>query len=114
MADVLDGGEPPPCDAGLQNERTGLAWQRTVLSGLTWGLLVTRLLADVSPTLAVVSGVLALGVSAAFGATALRRFRHEARALAVGGPLGDARPAALAVLLLLLTGVGAATYVLLA
>ena len=111
---VADEAQPPPWDVGLQNERTSLAWQRTVLSGLTWGLLVTRLLADVSLTLAIVSGVLALGTSAAFGGTALQRFRSEARALAVGGPLGDARPAALAVLLLLLTGVGAATYVLLA
>ena len=105
--------DPPPWDVGLQNERTGLAWQRTVLSGLTAGLLITRLLADVSLPLAILSGVLALATSAAFGGAALRRFRHEAQALEVGRPLGDARPTALAVLLLVSTALGAGAYVLL-
>ena len=45
---------------GLQNERTGLAWQRTMLSGLTCSVLVARLLASVSTTLAVIIGLLAL------------------------------------------------------
>ncbi len=104
---------PPPWDPGLHNERTGLAWQRTVLSGLGWGLLVARLLADVSLTLAILTGVLALGTSAALGWAALRRFHREARALVAGGRLGDGRPPALAVTLLVVTGAAAAAYVLL-
>lgn len=106
--------EPPPWDAGLQHERTGLAWQRTMLSGLTCGLLVARLLAGVSLTLAILTGVVALGAAAAFGGVALRRFRLNARALASGTHLDDARPTALAAALLALTALAAAGYVLLA
>ncbi len=111
MADEQD---PVPWDIGLQNERTGLAWQRTMLSGLACGLLVARLLADVSLTLALLAGLLALGAAAAFGAVALRRFRLNARALAAGRHLDDARPAALATGLLVVTALAAAAYVLLA
>ena len=105
--------EPPPWDVGLQNERTGLAWQRTMLAGLACGLLVARLLASVSLTLAVLTGLLALGAAAAFGGVAIRRFHLNARALVAGGRLGDGRPAALAALLLALTGLGGMAYVLL-
>ena len=111
---MTDEADPPPWDAGLQNERTGLAWQRTLLSGLAGGLLVTRLLVDVSLTLAIVTGLLALAATAAFGWVALRRFRRNVRALASGGALGDGWPPALAVALLALTGLGAVAYVLLA
>ena len=105
--------EPPPWDSGLQNERTGLAWQRTMLSGLVCGLLLARLLVTVSLTLAIVTGVLALGAAAGFGWVALRRFRLNARALAAGRHLDDGRPAALTSGLLALTAVAAVGYVLL-
>ena len=105
--------EPPPWDVGLQNERTGLAWQRTMLSGLACGLIVARLLAGVSLTLAILTGVVSLGAAAAFGWVALRRFRLNVRALATGRYLDDARPAALAAALLVLTALAAAGYVLL-
>jgi uncharacterized membrane protein YidH (DUF202 family) len=95
----------PPWDDGLQNERTGLAWQRTMLSGLACGLIVTRLLAGVSLTLAVLTGVLALGAAAAFGL--------NAQALAEGRHLDDARAAALATALLVVTALAAIGYVLL-
>ncbi|GAA3563295.1 hypothetical protein GCM10022197_18550 [Microlunatus spumicola] len=106
--------EPLPWDAGLQNERTGLAWQRTMLSGLASGLILARLLAEVSLTLAILTGVVSLGAAAAFGWVALRRFRLNARALATGRHLDDARPAALASGLLVLTALAAVGYVLLA
>lgn len=99
---------------GLQNERTGLAWQRTMLSGLTCGLLVARLLADASLTLAILTGVLSLGTAAAFGLVALRRFRLNALALEQRHPVGDGRSPALASVLLGLTAVGAIGFVLLA
>jgi len=105
--------DPPPWDAGLQNERTGLAWQRTMLSGLTCGLVTARLLAGVSLALALTTGLLALVTTAAFGWVALRRFRQTAEALVAGRRVGDGRPAALASALLVVTGLGATAYVLL-
>lgn len=104
---------PPPWDSGLQNERTGLAWQRTMLTGLTSGLLVARLLAGVSLTSAILTGVFALGAAAAFGGVALRRFRLNARALLSDQQLDDARPVALTAVLLVLTALAAVSYVLL-
>jgi uncharacterized membrane protein YidH (DUF202 family) len=110
---ATDEEDPPPWDVGLQNERTGLAWQRTALAGLACGLLVARLLAGVSLTLAILTGVFALGAATAFGWVALRRFRLNVRALAAGRHLDDARPPALATALLVLTALAAVGYVLL-
>ena len=105
--------EPPPWDAGLQNERTGLAWQRTMLSGLACGLLLARLLATISLSLAIATGVCALGAAAGLGWVALRRFRLNAHALATGQHLDDGRSAALTSGLLALTALAALAYVLL-
>ena len=105
-------GERMPWDPGLQNERTGLAWQRTLLSGLTCGLLVARLLAGLSPVLAVVVGVVAVATTLGLGVVAVRRFRRNARALPVGRPIEDGRPPALVTALLVLTALGALAYVL--
>jgi len=98
-------------DPGLQNERTGLAWQRTLLSGLTCSVLVVRLLASVSVTLAVIIGLLGLLATAALGWLAIGRFRRNHSALVVEQVYGDARSSALLSLLVVLAALGALGYV---
>ena len=53
------------------------------------------------------------GAAAAFGWVALRRFKQNAQALLEGRHLDDARPAALATALLVVTALAAVGYVLL-
>jgi uncharacterized membrane protein YidH (DUF202 family) len=103
-----------PWDPGLQNERTGLAWQRTMLSGLTCSLLVARLLAELSVTLALLTGLLALLGTAILGGMAISRFRRHNRALHIGGPIGDARPKLIITGLVGMTAVGALLFALVA
>jgi uncharacterized membrane protein YidH (DUF202 family) len=100
-----------PWDAGLQNERTGLAWQRTLLSGLTCSLLVARLLATVSLTLALALGLLALLCTTGLGALAVHRFRRQGVALYAGQPLDDGRSHALLAALTISTALGALLYI---
>ena len=102
-----------PWDPGLQNERTGLAWQRTLLSGLTCALLVGRLLAGVWLPGALATGVVALGGTAALGWLALRRFRRNGAALLTGRALADGRAPALVAAVVLATAVAATAFVLL-
>jgi uncharacterized membrane protein YidH (DUF202 family) len=99
-----------PWDPGLQNERTGLAWQRTMLAGLTCGLLVARLLASLSVVLAVAVGVAALLVTAALGWLAILRFRTANLALHTEQLLGDGRAPLLITGMMLVTGLGALLY----
>jgi uncharacterized membrane protein YidH (DUF202 family) len=102
----------PPWDTGLQIERTGLAWQRTLLSGLGISLLVARFVASLSLALAVVVGVAALLGTAALGWLAVLRFRATHMALHADRPVGDARAQLLITALTLMTGIGALLYVL--
>lgn len=113
MAEPSPGGDLPPWDPGLQNERTGLAWQRTLLSGLACALLVGRLLVGVWLPGAVVTSVLALGGTAALGWLALGRFRSNGTALATGAQLADGRAPALVAGVVLATAVAAGAFVLL-
>ncbi len=103
-----------PWDSGVQNERTGLAWQRTMLAGLTCSLLVARLLAEVSVVLAVLTGLVALLVTAALGWMAIWRFRRNSHALHASRPIGDARPQALISGVVTLTALGALLFALVA
>ena len=104
---------PRPWDPGLQNERTSLAWQRTMLSGLACSLLVARLVAGLSLTLAIVVGFTALVGTALLGLVAVRRFRHHARALPARHLIGDGRSHLLLAGLVVGTAVAALGYVLL-
>ena len=100
-----------PWDPGLQNERTGLAWQRTMLAGLTCSVLVARLLASVSLILSIIVGLLALLCTAGLGYVAIRRFRLNNIAIHHQEQLGDAKAHALTSLLVVLTAFGGLLYV---
>jgi uncharacterized membrane protein YidH (DUF202 family) len=100
-----------PWDPGLQNERTGLAWQRTMLAGLTCSLLVARLLASISLFLSVILGLVALLCTAGLGWLAIRRFRLNNLAIHQEEALGDGRANALLSMLVALTAFGALLYV---
>jgi len=107
-------GRPGPWDPGLQIERTGLAWQRTLLSGLVCALVVARLLAVVSWTAALVTDVLAVGCTAALGVLARHRYRSNDAALRRHAPLADGRAPLLLTALVTVTAVAAGAFVLLA
>lgn len=63
-------------DAGLQPERTRLAWQRTTLTGLAALLLALRLTVEVSPALAVISTV-TVGVALAIPVWSATRWQLQ-------------------------------------
>lgn len=98
-------------DPGVQNERTRLAWQRTLLSGLVCSLLVARLLVAVWLELAVAIGVLACATSAAMSLVVTRRYHLNHHALHADRSLADGKTPALAAILVVLAGLGALGYV---
>ena len=100
-----------PWDPGLQSERTALAWQRTLRSGLACSLVVARLVALMSWSAAVATGLAAVGTTAALAVLARRRFRHNDRAVRQRRPLADARAPLLVCVLVVLTAVAAAVVV---
>jgi uncharacterized membrane protein YidH (DUF202 family) len=100
-----------PWDPGLQNERTGLAWQRTMLAGLTCSLLVARLLASISLTVAIIIGLLALLCTAGLGYVAIRRFRLNSMAIHREEALGDGKANALISTLVVITALAGLLYI---
>ncbi len=106
---------PPPdhvWDAGLQPERTRLAWQRTSLSLLGAALVVARLVAVRDVLLGGLVAFVALAVSAAVAIHTTRRYRRSNRALFAGNYLPGGRVNAAMTGLLVLSGIGAAIYAL--
>lgn len=65
-----------PVDPGLQPERTALAWRRTALALVLGGALITRLLADVDVTLAVVLGGAAMAGGCGLVVLSVGRYRR--------------------------------------
>lgn len=72
-------------DAGVQNERTALAWRRTSLSVLAAVLVAARVTASGGPPAALVAFVVALPAAAWLLAGADRRYGAAAAALRSAG-----------------------------
>jgi|LSQX01.1.fsa_nt_gb uncharacterized membrane protein YidH (DUF202 family) len=99
-------------DAGLQPERTRLAWQRTALALLTAGLVVARFVGHHHSTAGVVIAAAACVMAGAIGVVSTRHYRLANQQLAAEQPLHDGTVNLLTTLAFLLVGIGAAIFVL--
>jgi uncharacterized membrane protein YidH (DUF202 family) len=99
--------------AGVQNERTRLAWQRTLLSGLACALLVARVLASLWVSLALAIALLALATTAVMSWLVIERYRVNHNALVARRQLPDAKTPFLVTVLVALSVVGALAYLVL-
>ncbi len=96
-----DSGSPPGfvLDAGLQPERTELAWSRTALSLVVGGLLALRVLAPPFGTWGIVLGLGGTLAGVLLGTAARRRARAISAALRAGRRLPPGGPVLCAVAL---------------
>jgi uncharacterized membrane protein YidH (DUF202 family) len=104
---------PGPWDRGLQNERTALAWRRTVASSYGAALLVGRLLLDRAPVLALTLAGCSTVLGAALGVLAGRRYRLSDARLRENAGLPDAKLFVVATALIVVVGLLALSTVLL-
>ncbi|GAA2091966.1 hypothetical protein GCM10009841_00580 [Microlunatus panaciterrae] len=100
-----------PWDAGVQNERTRLAWQRTTLSVLGCLLLIARLVADVSTTLALLIVLAGVVTTASLGLLSIRRYRRTHSSLHANRLIGDGWQNLLVTVLVVLAAAGGLAYV---
>lgn len=98
-------------DAGLQPERTGLAWERTALAFLGLGLAVPRLAWPALGAWSVVPAVVVLGGATALFVAGHRRYRHTHGVLTGTGRLQDGRLPLLATLVAVVLALVAAVLV---
>lgn len=101
-----------PFDTGLQNERTGLAWQRTALSLTVTGLIAARFVASSLPVVAIVLTTATLAVWGLVTVTSSARYRISHTALHEGVPLPDGRVHCALSLLVILVGAATLTFLL--
>jgi putative membrane protein len=99
-------------DEGLQNERTSLAWTRSILSCFGCALLLARLAANTSWILGVGLAFAALALGLAAVRVSAHRYRQAASALSAGDPLPDGTLPVILVALVLLIGMAAAVLIL--
>jgi uncharacterized membrane protein YidH (DUF202 family) len=102
-----------PWDPGLQNERTALAWRRTIVSAYGASLLIGRLLLDRAPVLAVVLAAVSTLLVAAVGARASLRYRVADARLRSSEALPDAKLYVVTAVLVTLVGLMALATVVL-
>lgn len=101
-------------DAGLQPERTLLAWRRTCLSFGLASVVAMRFTVEVVGAVAVLVGVVGAGIAVAAYLAAAAGYRRAHRDLhATGGLRRSGWPMALATLAALLLGAACAAYLLL-
>ncbi len=99
-------------DQGAQNERTRLAWQRTLLSMAVCSLVVARLTATRAPVAGLCIALATVALGAVLATRARHRYRAAESALRSSSLLPDGRDNLVMVLLLLTIGLGAATMLL--
>jgi uncharacterized membrane protein YidH (DUF202 family) len=104
---VTDGTWRADGPAGLQAERTRLAWSRTALSLAVNGLLLLHGggFAGRAPAVRFLPGIAVLLCAAAFHLCGVRRYRHTRRALETGRPVTAPRALRLMGLVAVVPGV---------